>query len=67
MGNIYKALVDKREGRRPLGLNRRIILRRTLKTGCGSVERWLKIRTSGEKCEHGNEPSGFIKGKEFIE
>jgi hypothetical protein len=23
---------------------------------------WLRIRTSGGPCEHGNEPSGSVKG-----
>jgi hypothetical protein len=27
---------------------------------------WLKIGTSGELCEHGNESSAAIKGWEFL-
>jgi hypothetical protein len=28
---------------------------------------WLKIGTDGGSCEHGNKPSGSIKGGEFFE
>jgi hypothetical protein len=28
---------------------------------------WLKIGTSGGFCGHGNEPSGSLKGGEFLE
>jgi hypothetical protein len=27
---------------------------------------WLRIGSSGESCEHGNGPSGSIKGREFL-
>jgi hypothetical protein len=28
---------------------------------------WLRIGTSGRSCEHDNEPSGSIKGGEFVD
>jgi hypothetical protein len=28
---------------------------------------WLRIRTNGGSCEQGNEPSGFMKGGEFLD
>jgi hypothetical protein len=28
---------------------------------------WLRIGTGDSLCEHGNEPSGSIKGGEFID
>jgi hypothetical protein len=28
---------------------------------------WLMIGTSGGSCEHGNEPSGAIKDREFLD
>jgi hypothetical protein len=37
--------------------------------GCGfdSSGSWIKIRASGGPCEHGNEPSGYMKGGEFLD
>jgi hypothetical protein len=28
---------------------------------------WLRIRVGSGFCEHGNEPSGSIKGEEFLD
>jgi hypothetical protein len=28
---------------------------------------WLSKQTSGGSCEHGNEPSGYIKGRELLD
>jgi hypothetical protein len=28
---------------------------------------WLRIRINGGQYEHGNEPSGSLKGREFLE
>jgi hypothetical protein len=28
---------------------------------------WLIIGSSSGTCEHGNEPTGFIKGREFLD
>jgi hypothetical protein len=50
-----------------LGVNGRIILKCVIKklVVCG-LEQWLGIGPVMGSCEHGNEPSGFIKGGEFL-
>ena len=58
---VYKVLVRKREGKRPLGRPRRRwdnIKMGLPKIGCGAWtgSSWLKIWTSGGTCECGNEP-----------
>jgi len=51
-----------------LGIDGMIILERILQKECGKL--WtgficIRIETSGG-CEHGNEPSFFINGGEFV-
>jgi hypothetical protein len=74
MRNVYKILVGKPEGKTPLGRTRRrredteIDVRDTV-WGCGldsihiaeDRDQWRALY------EHGNEPSGFIKGEEFLD
>jgi hypothetical protein len=66
MRNAYKTLVGKPEGKRPLGRPRSKrednIRMDNTKTGCGTVD-WLHLTDS---CEHGNEPSDYIKGGAFL-
>jgi hypothetical protein len=73
MRHAYKILGGKSEGKRPPGRHRhrwKIILKLILRN---SVERlwigfiWLRIRISGWYYQHGNEPSGFIKGGIFLD
>jgi hypothetical protein len=51
-----------------VGVNGRIILEWILGKECemwtGFI--WVRIGTSGGPCEHGNEPSSFTTGREFI-
>jgi len=70
---VYRVLVGKLEGRRPLGRPRRKwvdnigwISRRWdvgMWTGLG----WPRIGTGGDACECGNEPSGSGKCGEFLD
>jgi hypothetical protein len=71
--NIYRILVGKPEGKRPLGRYRRrwednIKMDLTnigLEVWTGFI--WRKTGTSGGPCEYGNKPSGSIKCWEIIE
>jgi hypothetical protein len=74
MRNEYKILVREPEGKRPLGrprrrweVNIRICLR---KIGWEGVD-WLHLNSRygpvAGSCEHGNKPSGSIKGGEFLD
>jgi hypothetical protein len=71
--NVYKLLVGKPEGKRPLGrprLGRWIILGWILERWDGVMWIglvWLRIGTGGECCEFGIEPSGSMKCWETIE
>jgi hypothetical protein len=73
MLNVHKILVERSEGKKPferLGIDWRIILERILKKQVGSMWPgfiWLRTGTGGDCCEHGNEPSGSIKGAEFLD
>jgi hypothetical protein len=70
---IYRVLVGKPEGKRPLrrpthrwGDNIKIGRK---EVGCGvwTGLSWLRIGTGTGICESGNEPSGSIKCREFID
>jgi hypothetical protein len=53
-----------------LGVDGKIILEWTLGKWGGKVLPgciWLRIGTAGGYCELGNEPSGSIKGSEFLD
>jgi len=69
----YRILVGKPEGERPLGrpgLNGRIILKwifRNWDVGAWTGSIWLKIGTGGGHFNCGNEPSGSIKYREFLD
>jgi hypothetical protein len=64
---VYRDVVGKPEGKRPLGRPRRrceVIKRDLQDVGCGvwTETSWLGIGTGG-----GNEPSGSIKSGEFLD
>jgi hypothetical protein len=69
MRNVYKILDGKPEGKRPIGRPRRTWddnIRTDLReTGWEGVD-WMQLAQVG-CCEHGNEPSGSIKGGEFLD
>jgi hypothetical protein len=72
--NVYKILVGKPEGKRPLRRPRcrwenniRMDLREAGWEGMLTRLFWLRIGTSGSSCGDSNEPSGSIKGEEFID
>jgi hypothetical protein len=53
-----------------IGIDKKIILEWILGDLGGKVWTrciWLRIGTSGSSCEHDNEPSTFIKGRDFID
>jgi hypothetical protein len=72
--NSYRILMVKLEGKGPVGrLRRRLednIKMGLRKIGWGSVD-WIHLaqgwRPMEGSCEHGNEPSGFIKYWEILE
>jgi hypothetical protein len=71
--NACKMLVGKPEGKRPL-VRRGCIWEDNIKMDLGEIELgvwtgfiWLKIGISAGCREHGNEPSGSIKGGEFLD
>jgi hypothetical protein len=71
--DVYRVLVGKSEGKRPLGdpgVGGRIILKwifRKWGMGLWTGSSWLRIGTGVGTCECGNEPSGFIKCREFLD
>jgi len=64
---MYKDLVGKPEGTRPLWRPRRRcednIKMDIQEVGCGSLD-WIELAAT---CECGNEPSGSIKCREFLD
>jgi hypothetical protein len=62
--NAYKILVGNPEGRRPLGRSSYRLEDNVGKVWTGFI--LLRIGTVAGCCEHGNEPSGSIKGGEFL-
>jgi hypothetical protein len=67
--NVYKTFVGKPDGKKPLGRprrrweeNTRIDLREIVQEGAD----WMQGLVVGS-CEHGNEPSGSMKGGEFLD
>jgi hypothetical protein len=66
MRNAYKILVGKPEGKRPFGRYRRRCedLMNTVQGIVSSGSGQGPVRGC---CEHGNEPSGSIKGGEFLD
>jgi hypothetical protein len=70
---MYKNLVGKPEGKRPLGRPRcrgEHSIRKDLREKWGGKVwtgfSWLRIGTSGGCCEYGNEPSAYIKGGNIL-
>jgi hypothetical protein len=67
---VYRVLVGKPEGRRPLGRPRcRWVdnIRMTLQeVGCGYMD-WIGVAQVADACECGNEPSGSVKWGEFLD
>jgi len=71
--NVYRVLVGKPEGRRPLGRPRRRwvdnIRMNLQEVGCGCMD-WIGLaqdRQLADACECGNEPSGSVKCGEFLD
>ena len=70
---VYRVLVRKPEGKRPLGRPKRSwkdnIKMDLQEMGCevGTGSSWLSIGTGGGHCECGNEPSGSMKCGEFLD
>jgi hypothetical protein len=71
--NAYRILVGKPEGKRPLGRPRRRWVD-NIKMELRDIEwdcmDWIDLAQNRDKwstCEHGNEPSGFIKCWEVLE
>jgi len=53
-----------------VGINGRVILKWIFKQGDGELQTgliWLRIGTGRRRCECGNEPSGSMKCKEFLD
>jgi hypothetical protein len=66
---VYRVLVGKPEGKRPLGRHRRrwVDIRIDLQVvGCGYVD-WIGLAQVSDACECGNEPSGSVKCGEFLD
>ena len=69
---MYRVLVGKPEGKRPLGRLRRrwVDIRMDLQeVGCGYMD-WIGLAQdsqAGDVCECGNEPWGSVKCGEFLE
>jgi hypothetical protein len=64
MRNAYKILVGKPEGKIPLGITRRG-LEDNITVDLREIG--ARERTMAGSCEHGNEPSGFIKTGKFLD
>jgi hypothetical protein len=60
--NVYRVLMGKPEGKRPLGRSRRRCengIRMDLREiGWGSVD-WIQLAQDRDRCEYGDEPSGY--------
>jgi hypothetical protein len=70
--NAYKILVGKPGGKRPLGRpNRRWEDNIEVNVREMGLENWIHLAQDRDRwrgsCEHGNEPSGSIKGGEFLD
>ena len=71
---MYRVLVGKPEGRRPLGRPRRRwadnIRMDLQEVGCGYMD-WIGLVQDRDRlagaCECGNEPSGSVKCEEFLD
>jgi len=71
---VYRVLLGKSEGRRPLGRPRRRwvdnIRMDLQEVGCGYMD-WIGLVRDRDKvadaCECGNEPSGSVKCREFLD
>jgi hypothetical protein len=67
---VYRLLVWKPEGKRPLGRPRRKlednIKMHLQKMGCGGKD-WIKLAQLVGTCECGNDPSGSIESGEFLD
>ena len=70
---MYRVLVGKPEGRRPLGRPMRRwvdnIRMNLQEVGCGYMD-WFRLaqdRQVADGCECGNEPSGSVKCGEFLD
>jgi hypothetical protein len=69
-GGVYRVLVGKPEGKRPLGRSRLTlednIEMDLLEVGRGGMD-WIELAEDRDRCEYGNEPSGSIKCGEFLD
>ena len=68
---VYRVLVGKPEGKRPLGRPRRgwedNIKMDLQEVGGGCVDwSWFRIGTDGGTCEYGDEPSGSKNARNFF-
>jgi hypothetical protein len=70
---VYRVLLEKPEGKRPLGTPRRrwedYIKMDLQEVGCGDMD-WIGLAQDKQVAstfECGNEPSGSIKRKEFLD
>jgi len=70
---VYRVLVGKPEGKRPLGRPRRrwvdTIRTDLLEVGCGYMD-WIELAKDRQMmgaCECGNEPSSSVKCGEFLD
>ena len=67
---VYRVLVGKQEGKRPLGRPRHRwvdnIKMDLQEVGCGYIE-CIGLAQVADACECGNEPSGSVKCGEFLD
>jgi len=67
---VYRVLVGKPEVRRPLGRPRRrwvVNIRIDLQeVGCGYMD-WIGLAQDRDRWRSGNEPSGSVKCREFLD
>jgi hypothetical protein len=66
--NVYRILIGRHEGKKPLGRHRH---RWEDNIGMNLREMvwvfiWIRLGTSGGRCEHSSEPSVSIKGRKWI-